>query len=216
MAVAYAKRSDVFQGFPAGALSAPARPIASVDVATNRIEVQGHACAAGTPVQFQVDRLGVLPAPFAVSTVYFAKPVEPSDSLLEVSATLNGPSVDITTVGVGSFKLFVPIGPLIDVLCLVYSRWFDGKLIGHEVPLTPPFPVEATHIVAVRVRAHAARMLGLGAQGEQFFAAEELVLRDVAALVNGVKLRDRAATGPANLAVAASGSAIPFCQESIP
>lgn len=215
---AYAKRSDVYQqGFPSGALRSPARPVASVDVATNRFEVEGHGCAENMPVQFAVDQLGVLPAGLSVSTVYYARPVRDSESWLEVATAPGAPAVNITTAGEGSFKLYIPTGPLLDVLTEVYSRWYDGKAIAHEAPLKAPYPITATHAVAVRTAAHAARVLGLAAQGEQLFAAEEMLLRDIPALVRGASLRDPAATAPANLAtVAVAGSAIANCSEPLP
>lgn len=207
---AYATREDVYQqGLPRGALIGRARAVAAVDATLNRLSVEGHGLATDTPIQFITDDGGVLPSPLSAATVYYARPVDDTESLLEVAASEGGAAVNITTDGTQPFGLIVPLGPQLDTLLETYSRWFDGKCIAHEVPFEAPYPAVATHVVAVRTAAHAARIAGLGAQGDRLFEAETILLRDVDAMVRGVPLRDAAATAPANLSLyAVAGSAV--------
>lgn len=200
MADAYATRDDVYrQGVPRGALVSPARVVSSVDVSANRLEIEGHGCSLDTPIQFQIDDGGAVPAPLTTSAVYYARPVTDSESLLEVAATAGGAAIDLTSSG-ENVRLLVPLGPMLDDLLEVYSRWVDSQLIGHEVPLESPFPKWVTHAVAVRTAAHAARVLGLGSQGDMLFVAEQQVIRDVLSLAKGTPIRDADATTSANMA----------------
>lgn len=216
--VAYATREDVYQqGLPRGALIGRARAVASADPSSNRFTAEGHGLVMDTPVQFVAEDGGALPTGVTTATVYYARPVADSDSLFEVSATEGGAAVDISTTGTQPFGLIVPIGPAMDQLLETYSRWLDGKCIAHEVPFESPFPAVATHIVAVRTAAHAARIAGLGAQGDRLYEAETILLRDVDAMVRGVPLRDEAATAPANLSrYAVAGCAIDDNRGALP
>jgi hypothetical protein len=193
--VAYATREDVYlHGLPRGAVAQGARPIASVDVTGNTLEVGSHGLGQFTPIQFQVDGSGVVAAPLSTSAVFYALPVTDSDSLIRVAASFGGPALDLTDDGSGSWSLYVPGGPMIDRLLETFSRWLDGKCIAHETPFTAPYPVEATHIVAVRTASHAARVLGLGREGEHLYEAETILLRDIESLVRGMVIRDAAVT----------------------
>lgn len=203
--VAYATVEDVYlQGLPRGSAGQGARWIASVDTSTNRLEVGNHGFGANTPVQFQTKGDAVLPAPLVPHVVYFVRLVAGSDSFFEVSLTEDGAAIDLTTEGSGAFAVYTSVTRSIEALLETYSRWFDGKLVGHHVPLTPPYPAVATHVVAVRTAAHVARILGLGKDGERLYEAEALLLSDIPALARGVPLRDANATASANSAVFAA------------
>lgn len=218
MAASYATRDDVYlQGLPRGSLVQRARLVASVDVGADTLELEGHGLSAGTAVQLQVDDGGSLPAPLAVATVYYALPVEDSESLLQLEASVGGGALNLTTTGTDPFGLFVPLGPALDNLLEVYSRWLDSLVIGHEVPFEAPYPAWVTHVVAVRTAAQAARMLGLGSQGDGIYEAERLAIADAMRMAKGPTLRDAAATGPANRAVyAVAGSALDSARETLP
>lgn len=215
---AYATREDVYlHGLPRGSLVGNARAIASVDVASNRIQVDGHGCSTGTPIQFACDEGGALPSPIAINVVYYARPVADSDSLLEIASTPTGSAIDLTSSGTGPARIVMTIAPLLDALCETYSRWVDSVCIGHYVPFASPYPAWVTHVVAVRTAAHAARVLGLGAQGERLFAAEESVISDAMRLGKGVPLRDANATAPANRAAyAVAKSAVDASKGTLP
>lgn len=193
--VAYATREDVYlAGLPRGSVGQRARAVASVDATANTLEVAGHGLAEETPVQLQVDASSTLPAPLSASTVYYAKLVTDSDSLLQLAATPGGAAINLTNVGAGSLRLFVPIGQVMDRQLEVYSRWFDGKAIAHGVPFESPYPIEATNSVAIRTGAHVARLIGLGREGEKLYEQEALLLRDIDPLVRGMRIRDAAVT----------------------
>lgn len=214
----YATRDDVYrQGVPRGALVSRGRVVESVDVSANVLELEGHGLEEGTPVQLRAGDGGSLPAPLSPSTVYFASPVADSDSLLALSATAGGSVIDLTSAGAPPFMLTIPLGPMLDDLLEVYSRWLDSLLVAHEVPLTPPVPAWVRHCVAIRTAAHAARVLGLGTQAEQIFEAERMAISDAMRLGKGTPMRDAAATGPANRATyAVAGSALDSARETIP
>jgi hypothetical protein len=202
MAASYATREDAYKhGLPRGSLAQRPRVVASVDAVLNRIEVEGHGCELDTAIQFAVNEGGALPAPLSASVIYYARPVAGSDSLLEIAATIGGSAIDVTNEGTDPIRLIIPIGPLLDALRETYSRWLDSICIDHEVPFAAPYPAWATHIVAVRVAAQAARALGLGTQGDRLFDAEEQVIKDAMRLAQGTPLRDSTATSPSNLAV---------------
>lgn len=209
--VAYARREDVYlRGLPRGSLAARPRVVASVDVASNRLEIEGHGCELDTQVQLRTDGDGELPAPLSPSTVYFARPVSGSDSLLELAATAGGAAIDLTTAGADPIMLLLPIGPLLDALSESYSRWIDSLCPAHAVPFETP-PAWVTQIVATRTAAQAARALGLGAQADGIFTAETQAIADAMRLATGIPLRD-AAAGPS--LVIASGRTPSSCRLS--
>lgn len=216
MGVSYAERADVYRyGVPQGALVKPARVVAFASATTDRLELEGHGFALNTPVQFSKDGDGLLPAPLVSGTVYYAIPVTDSESLFKVAATAGGAAIDLTTGGAAPFKVFAPLGPMLDAMLEVYSRWFDGKATGHLVPFTAPYPAQAKHAVAVRTAAEASRVLGLGAQAAGAFASETLLLADIPGMVRGIPMRDADATAGANLATGRS-AAVPAQQGTIP
>lgn len=200
----YATRDDVYrQGVPRGSLIAPARAVSAVHVSTGRLEIEGHGCELDTPIQFQAEEGGIVCAPLTHGVVYYARPVTDSESLLEVSLSVGGAAVTLTTTG-ENFRMLVPLGPMLDDLLEVYSRWVDSMLVGHQVPLEAPYPAWVRHAVAVRASAHAARVLGLGSQADSLYVAEQQVIRDVVSLAKGTPIRDDAATDGANFATGAT------------
>jgi hypothetical protein len=215
MAASYATREDVYRhGLPRGSLAQRPRVVAAVDATTNRIEVEGHGCVLNTPLQFAVKEGGALPAPLSASTVYYARPVADSDSLLEVAASVNGSAVDLTNTGTDPILLILPIGPLLDTLLDFYSRDFDLMCVGHAVPFGDPLPAAAPNYVGVLTAWHAAKALGLGTQADGLKELKDEVTTKALRFAKGVPLRDGSATSPANLAT--YGSAAPTTTETIP
>ncbi len=196
----YATDADVYRAVPPGSLSMPARAVASVDAVLNRIEVNGHACALDTPVQLSVDEDGVLPAPLSAAAVYYARPVDGSDSLLELAATVGGAAIDLTAVGSGSIRFIVPIGGMLAMLRDAHSRDFDAMCIAHVVPFASPYPALAVHYVAVMTAWAAAIALGKGTQADRLTELKDEVAKKAVRWGQGVPLRDADATGPSNLA----------------
>ena len=218
MAESYATRDDVYrQGVPRGALVSRGRVVGAVDTSANTLELEGHGLEAGTAVQFRADSGGSLPSPLSASGVYYALPVSGSDSLFRLEASVGGGAIDITSGGASPFMLVVPLGPSLDALLEVYSRWVDSLVIAHTVPFVAPYPAWVRHCVAVRTAAQAARMLGLGSQAEQIFEAERMAIADAMRLAKGPPTRDAAATSPANRAqYAVAGSALDSARDVLP
>ncbi len=207
MTVAYANRTDVYRvGLPRGSVVEPARLVSSVDVTLDRFELEGHGLQAGDPVQFQIDAGSVLPAPLVLLTVYYALAVplsdgSPSENLFQVSATNGGAAVNVTDVGVGTFRAFVPIGVSIDRECEQHSRWIDSLLPSQQAPLVAPYPSWVTATVAKRAAASLVRQLGLGGLEGIVQEAADVTLDAMRMAKNGIALRgDAAAQVPTQLA----------------
>ncbi len=203
--VAYATSSDVYGiGVPPGALSFPARLVEAADATGNTLELNGHALATDTAIQFTADDDGLLPAPLALATVYYARPVAGSDSLLQVAATAGGAAINLTTAGTAPFRLVRSVAASIASECDSHSRWVDSLLTGHVVPLTAPYPAWVVAVVAKRAARSLIRMLGLGGLQHVIDEADS-VERDVLRMArSGLSLRDSAATASANLTTGAS------------
>lgn len=202
--VAYATRADVYNyGLPRGSLYLHARAVASVNVSSNVLVVDGHGCDVNTPIQFDSDMGGSLAAPLVAGVLYYALPVTGIDTHLQVAATVDGAPIDLGDAG-ENMRLIVPIGPQMDALLETFSRWVDSMMIGHTVPLSSPFPDWVRYVVAVRTAAALARALGLGSSADRILEAERDAIADAARLARGVPLRDGAATAEANLAIGAS------------
>ncbi len=215
--VAYATAADVYGiGVPPGALSFPSRLVESADATGDTVELNGHNLALDTAIQFTVDDDGVLPAPLAVATVYYAAPVAGSDSLLQVAASASGAAINLTTAGTAPFRIVRSVAASIASECELHSRWLDSLLTGHVVPLESPYPAWAVAVVAKRAARSLVRMLGLG--GLQHIIDEaDSVERDVLRMASsGLSLRDAAATAPANLATGGSPVAADSDEETIP
>ena len=214
----YATDADVYrQGIPSGALLKPARVAASADATGNTITLAAHGLELDDAITFTVDEGGVLPAPLATATVYYAIPVSGSDSLFQVATSEGGAAVNLTTAGTAVFRVAVPLSPALAALRETYSRWVDGLAIGHTVPFESPYPAWATHLVAIRTAAQAARMLGLsGERATRIFEAEAMAIADGMRLAKGPTLRDDAATAGSNLAVGRSVSTTTRDTEALP
>lgn len=194
MAVSYCEQEDVYrQGVPRGVLVLPARPIASVDTSGNTLVLEGHGLVEDEPFQLQADAGGSLPAPLAAATVYYAEPVDDSDSLLRVRATPGGAAIDITTAGANfSLVYSAEIGRMIDAARESASRFADGCLTGHVVPLTAPFPPFVVTAVAEISASKVLRKLGRVSQ--QIIDMGIEAREDLRTMVKGLPLRDAAAT----------------------
>jgi hypothetical protein len=198
MGVSYAERSDTTAIGPAGSLVSPAREIALVDVSANTLELGWHGLTTGDQVSFRVEAAGVLPAPLVAGTTYYANVVD--EDHFNVAATPDGDPIVMTTTGTAPFSLVVAIGPLIDYFNEFFSRWADGKLVYHQVPLTSPYPSYVTYIVALRSWLHVQEKLGHITHA-QVEAREQGAILDFMTQAK-VPLRDSRATPSANTAIA--------------
>lgn len=155
--VAYATRSDVYKyGLPRGSLGNPGRLVASSLAATSTIELIEHGFELNDAVTFRVPQGGTLSSPLVASTVYYVIPV--TDSTFQVAATSGGSAITLTTDGI---SMIVTMDLPFDDLCEYYSRFADGFLPAHAVPLLAPYPITVVAIVAELVAKKAQILSGV-------------------------------------------------------
>jgi hypothetical protein len=201
--VAYAEITDLYrQGFPRGLLANPGRSVAEVSATTNLLTLDGHGFADDDELLFRVEDGGEMPAPLVAGTTYYA--IASSDSTFQVALTAGGAAVDLTTPG-ESVVVSTSLDPAVAATLEHYSRLADTYLIGHEVPLTAPYPAVVVGFVA---KLAAAALLELmGQASEQVRRTAEKVEAEFKRLAKGIPLRDAAATASANLPVVVTGVA---------
>lgn len=219
-APSYGTRKGVFgSGVPRGALVRPARLVKSADDVANVLELEGHGLDDGDSLEFTVSGAGALPAPLALLTVYYAKLITIGDGTtdenrFQVSATSGGIAIDLTTTGTQPFSMAIPTGPMIDTFLEEFSRWADGKLVNHLVPLEAPYPSWVVRIV--ELRAAIATATAIGRSMPSLAAREQTAVLDFLTQCK-VPMRDGRATSPANLAIAGSaGSSVDANRGTIP
>ena len=141
---AYATRSDLYKfGLPRGALGNPGRIAASVLAATDTIELQEHGYATGDAVTFRATEGGTLSAPLVAGVLYYVLYL--TDSTFQISATPSGSTINLTTDGV---SMMVASDLPIDDVLEFYSRFADGFIPAHAVPLPTPYPITVVALVA--------------------------------------------------------------------
>lgn len=194
---AYASRADVYKfGLPRGSLGNPGRVVASALAATSTIELFEHGFVLGDAITFRITEGGVLSAPLVAGTVYYAVPV--TDSTFQLSTTPNGLSaVTLTTDG---DSMIVSIDLPVDDLLERYSRFVDGFLPAHVVPLPTPYPITVVATVA-ELTAKKLQILS-GLISESMRDTELAAKAQLERWASTLPVRDAApGTAPANLAV---------------
>lgn len=201
--VAIATVQDLYRLAPAGALVSRAVLVASVNVANNTFEVEGHGLDANTAVMFATD-FGSLPDPLVSSTVYYAKTVDfgggSSPSLFQVAATEDGAAINLTSSG-EHVRLITSNAAMFEAVLEAKTRWFYATLKS-ELPAegAGPFPSWAVDAVATMALASIVRRRGLGNLQSLVEDADE-VRNDVIRMgANGARLRDSASAGGSNFA----------------
>lgn len=217
----YCSRQNVYGlGVPRGALVRPTRLIASVDAAQNVLELEGHGFTDGDALQFTVDAGGVLPAPLAVTTIYYAKLLEldddtTSESLFQVAASSGGAALDLVDAGTAPFGVAVPIGPTLDANIETYSRWFDTIAPAEVVPLAAPYPKWVSQIVALRSAVATVTELGLAGFGA-LIAREDKAIIDALRLAKGLRIRDGNRPSANTAIVRSAARAAQACRGRLP
>jgi hypothetical protein len=213
--VAYATQGDVYRfGLARGALGNPGRLADSSLASTSTITLAEHGFASGDPITVRATAGGVLSSPLVAGTIYYVLRLD--DSRFQVSATANGAPITLTTDGV-SVMVAADL-PFSDVLEF-YSRFVDGFLPAHAVPLPTPYPITVVAIVA----SLAARRLQIlsGVTSESMRDEELAAKAQLERWAKGLPVRDAAATTqPANLAVTKQPSrppriGVPFFSSSV-
>lgn len=202
--VAYADPSDLYDhGLPTG-LSFPSRLVESADPTGDTLELNGHSLALDKAIEFTTDDGGVLPAPLGVGTVYYAKPVDGSDSRLQIAATTGGAAINLTTAGTFPFRLVRSLDGVIEGAIAHWSSVVGRKLIGHVLPMGATVPSEVRSSVAklaIRSVLRATMTSGYQSLIDEANAIEKSIDEMSA---NGSTLRDPDETEGANMATGAS------------
>lgn len=206
MSVEYCSVAHVYQqAAPYGSLDVPAREVASVDTTANTLEIAGHGCALNDAIQFRAFPGGTLPSPLSASSVYRAKPVDGSSSLLQVSATVDGAAIDLTTAG-SSFGLCVDVDTKIRGHIRKWSQRVQPFIPANAMPVEPDedglYPETLRDTVAILAAWSALASLGRKSEAlDTLFANETEWLKKTLA---GLPPRDRGLTVSTNLAVGRS------------
>lgn len=177
-----------------GSLTSSSRLVSTSTASTDIIELEGHGLETGDECQLRALDGGTLSAPLVAGTTYYAIKVD--DARFKVAATSGGAAIDLTTTGV-SMSLVVEL-PVDDILEF-YSRFVDGLLPAHAVPLASPYPVT---IVALVAELSAKRLqLIAGTSSESMKEVEIAAQAQLQRYASGIPLRDSRVTTSTNLAI---------------
>lgn len=199
----YATRSDLddFGGLPDGALASEGRLVASSLAATDALELAAHGFETGEPLTLRAYEGGTLSAPLVEGETYYA--IRLTDARFKVATSeanaLAGVAVNLTTNGAS----MVASKPLpVERYLELYSRWVDDFLPAHLVPLTAPYPIVVTRIVALLA---GKALLNRDGKASEIVNETELAAKaQLERWAKGIPLRDPARTASANLAITAS------------
>ncbi len=198
--MAYATREDVYTyGLPRGSLGNPGRVCASALASTDTFTLDGHGFSDGEEVILRAEEGGTLPSPLVAGATYYV--VWLSDSTFKVASSKGGAAVNLTTDG----ELVVVSTALpFDKYLERYSRFADGFIPAHLVPLSAPYPVEVTAVVAELT---AKRLqIWCGQTSDSMTEIEVGAKAQLERWAKGLRIRDARVTTSANLAVARSGN----------
>jgi len=177
-----------------GSLTSSSRIVSSSSATTDTLELEGHGLETDDTLQLRAVEGGTLSAPLVATTTYYAIKVD--DSRFKVAATAGGAAIDLTTAGV-SMVLVVALP--VDEVLEFYSRFVDGLLPAHAVPLASPYPVTIVALVAEL----AAKRLQLiaGTSSESMKEIEIGAQAQLQRYAAGIPLRDSRVTTSTNKAI---------------
>jgi len=193
---AYATRSDVYlYGLPRGSLGNPGRLADSSLASTSTITLSEHGFATGDALTLRATAGGALSSPLTSGTTYYA--IYVNDSEFQVATTPTGSPITLTTDGV---SVMVTADLPFDAILEFYSRFADGFLPAHAVPLVTPYPITVVAIVATLA---AKRLQILSGVTSESMKDEEIAAKaQLERYATGIPVRDAAPpTIPTNLAV---------------
>ncbi len=194
----YCAVSDLYAfGLPRGATPNPGRPVDSVDIALNTLQVDVHGFALNEKISFRPESSGSMPAPLVIGVEYFAIPI--AESSFSVSATSGGAVIDLTTTG-ARLVVIVPL-PFADAISWA-SRIVDDSLPAHLVPLEVPI-----HELVKMTTAELAIgkiLTRSGSASESLSSMVDAASKRLAKWAKGIPLRGEDVPKPANVAATAS------------
>jgi len=204
---AYATRADLYRyGLPRGMLANPGRLCASALAATDAFELDGHGLETADPIIFRAEAGGTLPAPLVAGTTYYT--IRINEQFFKAGASAiaaaAGTAIDLTVDGV---SVVVASMLPIDEVLEFYSRFVDPFLPAHLVPLTSPYPITVTALVA---ELSAKKLLLIAGQSSASMTELEIAAKaQLERWAKGVPLRDARATASTNTAYSESVTADP-------
>lgn len=201
---AYSTRADLYRygGIARGNLVGEGRLVASSTASTDLLELAGHNFETDDQVTVRATEGGTLSAPLVAGTVYYV--IRISDSTFKLSATAGGAAINISSDGV---SMVVTAQLPVDEMLEMYSRWVDAFLPAHLVPLSAPYPVVVTAIVA---QLAGKALMNLDGKSSELVNATELSAKaQLERWAKGLPLRDTRATTSANKAVSATLTSSP-------
>lgn len=80
----------------------------SADITANTIDSPAHGLSAGQSIVVWAATGAGLPSPLAEGTIYYVIAAGLTTDVFEISATLGGSAIDLTTAGDGDFQTIVP------------------------------------------------------------------------------------------------------------
>lgn len=113
-------------GVPRGNLQSTSHEVASVNISTNTLELDGHGFEDGDAVTVRAAEGGWLASPLVEGTTYYVKRTD--GSRFQLAETSGGAAIDVTTV---SASMFVTIEPPIADLITAVSQWMYDMLPAH-------------------------------------------------------------------------------------
>ncbi len=193
--VAYATQSDVYRyGLPRGSLGNPGRLAESSLASTSTITLSEHGFTTGDTITLRATTGGTLSAPLVAGTSYFV--LRANDSAFQVSSNGVTP-ITLTTDGISMMiAADLPFGDVLEY----YSRFVDGFLPAHAVPLQTPYPIT---VVAIVASLSARRLQILSGVMSESMKDEELSAKaQLERWAKGIPARDAASsTKPTNLTI---------------
>lgn len=188
----YCTRADVTRRLPPGGVPSLASRVAAALASSDVITLDGHGFESGDEVTVRASEGGSLASPLAENTTYYV--IRLSNSAFQLGATSGGAAINLTTDAV---EMIVIKEPSFDEFIEEYSRWADGLLPAHAVPLQPPIHPTVKGVVADCV---AKRVMNIGGQDSAIVAATEVAGKAILErFAKGlVKLRGAPATKSAN------------------
>lgn len=197
---AYATRQDLYRYAPVrGSLTSNSREVSTSTASTDILELEGHGLETGDTCQVRAIAGGSLSSPLAAATTYYAIKVDDSRIKLATSSAnaSAGTAINLTTDGV-TMALVTPLP--VDEVLEFYSRFVDGLLPAHAVPLDSPYPVTIVALVA-ELSAHRLQLIA-GTVSESMKEMELAAVAQLQRYAQGIPLRDaRVTSASTNLAV---------------
>jgi hypothetical protein len=192
----YCSRGDVQRWLPSGEITGWARLAASVAASTDTFTLDGHGLETDDAITVRAAEDGTLPTPLVEGTVYYA--IRFTNATFKVAASAGGAAINLTGDGT---EVIVRKEPPYDQVIEFYSRWVDGFLPAHAVPLSTPL-TDAWALVRGLVAQLAAKaLLNLDGKSSEIVNGAELAAKaQLERMITGLSVRG-ASSQRTNLAV---------------